>query len=41
MRGFGSSNAAPIARKVMDAYLLHKDTPKEVDAATSQSQASD
>jgi penicillin-binding protein 2 len=34
--GFGSSNAAPIARKVMDTYLLHKDTPKEVDTATTQ-----
>ncbi|MGC2463003.1 MAG: penicillin-binding protein 2 [Steroidobacteraceae bacterium] len=26
--GFGSSNAAPIARKVMDTYLLRHDTPK-------------
>jgi penicillin-binding protein 2 len=39
--GFGSAAAAPIARKVMDAYLLHKDTPKEVDTAISQSDASD
>ena len=39
--GFGSAAAAPIARKVMDTYLLHKDTPKEVDTATSQVQASD
>jgi penicillin-binding protein 2 len=27
--GFGASNAAPIARKVMDTYLLRKDTPKD------------
>jgi penicillin-binding protein 2 len=39
--GFGSSNAAPIARKVMDTYLLHKDTPKEIESATSQAAAGD
>jgi penicillin-binding protein 2 len=31
--GFGSSNAAPIARKVMDTYLLHKDVPKDASAS--------
>jgi penicillin-binding protein 2 len=39
--GFGSAAAAPIARKVMDTYLLHKETPKEVETATPQAQASD
>jgi penicillin-binding protein 2 len=36
--GFGSSNAAPIARKVMDTYLLRRDTSKEpAQTATPQS----
>jgi penicillin-binding protein 2 len=39
--GFGSAAAAPIARKVMDTYLLHKETPKEVETATTQAEASD
>jgi penicillin-binding protein 2 len=39
--GFGSSNAAPIARKVMDTYLLRKDTPKEVETATTQARTGD
>ena len=33
--GFGASDAAPIARKVMDAYLLHQ-TPNEAESATPQ-----
>jgi penicillin-binding protein 2 len=39
--GFGASAAAPIARKVMDAYLLQQDTSKQPDAATPESEASD
>jgi penicillin-binding protein 2 len=38
--GFGASNAAPIARKVMDTYLLHNDTPKEA-PPTSEGGVSD
>ena len=29
------------ARKVMDTYLLHKETPKKVDSGTTQAQAND
>jgi penicillin-binding protein 2 len=36
--GFGSSNAAPIARKVMDTYLLRKEDPKEGAAKDSAPQ---
>jgi penicillin-binding protein 2 len=39
--GFGASAAAPIARKVMDAYLLHQATPPEAEIAVPESQASD
>jgi penicillin-binding protein 2 len=39
--GFGASNAAPIARKVIDTYLLHKDTPKEGGSAATQENAGD
>jgi penicillin-binding protein 2 len=39
--GFGASAAAPIARKVMDAYLLHEATPAETEIAVPESQASD
>jgi penicillin-binding protein 2 len=38
--GFGASSAAPIARKVMDAYLLHETSPAE-EIAVPESQASD
>jgi len=37
--GFGASNAAPIARKVMDAYLLQPATPKEAESAATKSEA--
>jgi len=39
--GFGASAAAPIARKVMDAYLLHEATSPAEDIAVPESQASD
>jgi len=39
--GFGASAAVPIARKVMDAYLLRESTPNSVDTATPESQAED
>ena len=39
--GFGASAAAPIARKVMDAYLLHEGTSPAEDIAVPESQASD
>ncbi|HEY1724920.1 MAG TPA: penicillin-binding protein 2 [Steroidobacteraceae bacterium] len=39
--GFGASAAAPIARKVMDAYLLHQTTPASTEIAVPESQASD
>jgi penicillin-binding protein 2 len=39
--GFGSAAAAPIARKVMDTYLLHKDTTKDTDATKAQADAVD
>jgi penicillin-binding protein 2 len=39
--GFGSAAAAPIARKVMDTYLLHLQTAKEVGNATPQGEPSD
>ena len=39
--GFGASAAAPIARKVMDAYLLHEATPTDSEIAVPESQASD
>ncbi len=39
--GFGASAAAPIARKVMDAYLLRQSTPNAVDTAVPESQAAD
>jgi penicillin-binding protein 2 len=39
--GFGASAAAPIARKVMDAYLLHEATSPAVEIAVPESQASD
>jgi penicillin-binding protein 2 len=35
--GFGASNAAPIARKVMDTYLLQPATPKETEPASTKS----
>ena len=37
--GFGASAAAPIARKVMDAYLLRQNTAAET--ATPESEAAD
>ncbi|HEY4975551.1 MAG TPA: penicillin-binding protein 2, partial [Steroidobacteraceae bacterium] len=39
--GFGASAAAPIARKVMDAYLLHETTSPAAEIAVPESQASD
>ena len=39
--GFGASAAVPIARKVMDAYLLRQSTPNSVDTSTPESQAED
>jgi len=39
--GFGASTAAPIARKVMDAYLLHETTSPAAEIAMPESQASD
>ncbi|MFI4868461.1 MAG: penicillin-binding protein 2 [Steroidobacterales bacterium] len=39
--GFGGTTAAPIARKVMDAYLLHEGTSPTVETAVPESQASD
>ena len=39
--GFGASTAAPIARKVMDAYLLHEATSPAAEIAVPESQASD
>jgi penicillin-binding protein 2 len=39
--GFGASNAAPIARKVMDTYLLQPATTKEAESAITKSKASD
>jgi penicillin-binding protein 2 len=39
--GFGASAAAPIARKVMDAYLLHVTTSPAAEIAVPESQASD
>jgi penicillin-binding protein 2 len=39
--GFGSSAAAPIARKVMDAYLLRQTTANPNDTATPEAQAED
>ena len=39
--GFGATAAAPIARKVMDAYLLHETTSPAAEIAMPESQASD
>jgi penicillin-binding protein 2 len=39
--GFGASAAAPIARKVMDAYLLRQNTAVGSEAAVPESQAAD
>ena len=39
--GFGASAAAPIARRVMDAYLVHQSTTPAADVAVPESQASD
>ncbi len=39
--GFGASAAAPIARKVMDAYLLRPDTPPPPDSAAAEGHAGD
>ena len=39
--GFGASAAAPIARKVMDAYLLREATPPATEVGVPESQASD
>jgi len=39
--GFGASAAAPIARKVMDAYLLHETTSPADEIAVPESQAND
>jgi penicillin-binding protein 2 len=39
--GFGASAAAPIARRVMDAYLLHQSTAPAANVAVPESQASD
>jgi penicillin-binding protein 2 len=39
--GFGATAAAPIARKVMDAYLLHETTSPSAEIAVPESQASD
>jgi penicillin-binding protein 2 len=39
--GFGASAAAPIARKVMDAYLLRQTTSPAAEIAVPESQASD
>jgi penicillin-binding protein 2 len=43
--GFGSSNAAPIARKVMDTYLLRKDASRdasrEIETTTGQANRGD
>jgi len=39
--GFGASNAAPIARKVMDTYLLGQETPKPLVTAKAASDAND
>jgi penicillin-binding protein 2 len=39
--GFGASAAAPIARKVMDAYLLRQSTRNAADTAIPESQAAD
>ncbi len=39
--GFGASAAAPIARKVMDAYLLRQSTSNAAEIAIPESQAAD
>jgi penicillin-binding protein 2 len=39
--GFGASAAAPIARKVMDAYLLRQNTPNSAETAIPESEAAD
>jgi penicillin-binding protein 2 len=39
--GFGASAAAPIARKVMDAYLLRQSTSNAAETAIPESQAAD
>jgi len=39
--GFGASAAAPIARKVMDAYLLHENTAPPQEISVPENQASD
>src|SRR5579863_7183759 len=39
--GFGASAAAPIARKVMDAYLLRQSTANAAEIAIPESQAAD
>ena len=39
--GFGASAAAPIARKVMDAYLLRENTPNAAEIVTPEAQADD
>jgi penicillin-binding protein 2 len=39
--GFGASAAAPIARKVMDAYLLRQTSPGAADGAVPESEAAD
>jgi penicillin-binding protein 2 len=39
--GFGASAAAPIARKVMDAYLLRQNTPNSMETAVPESEAAD
>lgn len=39
--GFGASAAAPIARKVMDAYLLRQNGPNASETAVPESEAAD
>jgi cell division protein FtsI/penicillin-binding protein 2 len=39
--GFGASAAAPIARKVMDAYLLRQSSSNAAETAVPESQAAD
>ena len=39
--GFGASAAAPIARRVMDAYLLRQNTPNSTETAVPESEAAD
>jgi penicillin-binding protein 2 len=39
--GFGASAAAPIARKVMDAYLLRQSVSNSSEIAVPESEAAD